>query len=98
MRWLREFFRPTLKCERLGHVEGFRQVRRGYTSSRFGVADSVTQSRAFCPRCKTSLGKWIEDRRRKIDSLSMPTDDWDRLEADGEFWESIGIRRMEGSK
>ena len=86
MRWLKELFRPRLKCERLGHREEPQQRRtfRWPPESRWaGVADRCAEKRTVCGRCGAQLAPWAITERRPIDSLSMPQPDWDRLRTDG---------------
>lgn len=85
MRWLREFFRPALKCLRLGHAARFekryfyRYPARGFRS----VVDDVTEERQECGRCGEGLSEWVETRYSGLQGLSMSSDRWDRLKQDG---------------
>ena len=87
LRWLREIFNPSSKCERMGHE--FRRVRirgKAYPPKMFrSVADEAYKSFHRCGRC----GK-VEDREGDglqryggIQSLTMPDDMWKRLYEDG---------------
>lgn len=87
MRFFRELFRPSLKCDRLGHVATectFRVIakpeRYGWLS---GVADSAKMARTQCKRCRAVLSDPIITDREPIHSLSMPQSHHERLEANG---------------
>jgi len=87
MSWLREFFRPALKCVRLGHCSPkkpterhfYRYPGRGFRS----VADDVTEERDECSRCGEGLTGWVETHYSGLQGLSMSSDRWNRLKRDG---------------
>jgi len=87
MRWWREFWKPELKCERIGHVPRERK-RWGtrYPSTMRGVADSVTEKGEICDRCGEVLKPWHEVGRHPIHKLTMDSASWNKLEEEGELW------------
>ena len=101
MRWLKEFFRPSLKCARIGHVSGYREVREGFTKDTKGyrtVADEVIQLRPICPRCSEPQGEWSDDYRSGINSLTLDTDKYRILDREGAIWFSTRTERATPSK
>ena len=86
--WLRELFRPSLKCDRLGHdwdqitIRGFQWPAE---NSWRHVADSVTVTIHDCRRCRVRERQESDEvkRREGISSLEMPTPDWERLKERG---------------
>lgn len=82
MQIVREFFRPSLKCERLGH-KPVREVRGpGYvmpSGSRSAVADGATIVRHICPRCRAELSDTTFEDRYPIHSLSMASSRMNKL-------------------
>lgn len=87
MRWLREFFRPSLRCARLGHrpTDRRRSTIRPNEGAFRGVADSCEETRQICKVCKESLSEWQIVKRAPIHSLSMPKEHWSILDRDGVF-------------
>lgn len=87
MRWFREFFRPSLKCERLGHDVAKRPAKRHfyrYPGRGFrSVADDVTEEREECGRCGEGLTDWTETRYSGLQGLTMSSDRWDQLKCEG---------------
>jgi hypothetical protein len=85
-RWVKEFLRPSLKCDRVGHAKERRQTRTGYRypSTGFrGVADDVAERRTVCSRCSAELTPWETIDRETINSLTMDSDRWAKLKRDG---------------
>lgn len=91
MRFFKELFNRSLKCERVGHKP--RAVKRtGFVRPEGAfrhriVAEKVRQCRVICSRCKTPLSEWDERSRSPIHSLKMEEDRWEELEDTGETWE-----------
>ena len=94
MRLLREFFRPALKCARLGHQpcrelrETIRQPEARYAS----VADQCEESRTACARCGAGLSEWQVDDRTWLQGLTSSHEQARRLRRDG-FYVTRGPRR-----
>lgn len=83
MRKIKEFFRPSLKCKRIGHVsvEASRKIR---TDGNYQYAAiDYKQTYIKCSRC----GKFIKEvSREKLDcwnGCKMPTYMWDEIRANG---------------
>jgi hypothetical protein len=96
MRWFKELLRPKLKCARLGHVSGYREVREGYTNDTKGfraVADEIVQSRPICQRCSEPQGEWSDDYRSGINSLTLDKDKYRILDQEGAIWFSTRTER-----
>lgn len=91
-RWFKERRNPGLKCERVGHDEKT-EVRRGYTTSKWGVADQVYQTRQKCLRCGKGLTEWTEKDRITISNLTIDAEEWRILRQDGEIWERPYLAR-----
>ena len=86
LRFIRELFKPSLKCARVGHRTGHRE-RRGFCSdSKDGVADRIIERQQACMRCKAELSPWEVVFSRPIHSLSMPSDDMDELRSTGRYY------------
>lgn len=85
MRWWREFWQPSLKCERVGHEIG-EDVRYGFTSPAFPrlhVADSVEQVRQVCDRCGATFSEWETTDRTGLSGLTLNSDRMATLKRDG---------------
>lgn len=86
-RWLRELGNPAAKCARLGHrMEDQRQrvylyPPEGAFSGRC-VADRAVEKFQRCRRCGHETEREIADRTG-LTGLTMTSDRWDALEADG---------------
>ncbi len=88
MRFIKEFFKPVLKCERLKHLpeKSRKEVRLEAPHDYFpkcicvdGVAEFKT-----CKRCSKVLSG--PDNFQETDwwnSVSMPESDWDKIKKDG---------------
>jgi hypothetical protein len=86
MQFLRELFRPSLKCSRIGHKTGHRERRGLCADSDHGVADSIIERQEACMRCDAALSPWEVVHSRTIHSLSMPSDDMDELRSTGRLY------------
>lgn len=89
MRWLSELLRPERKCARVGHVEGWIEVYRGFTIpslSPRAVADSVLRTRASCGRCGAPLGTWKVKHREAVHGLTLDSGLMTTLELQKEVW------------
>lgn len=89
MRFLWELFKPALKCDRLGHKKAERKYKiyaepksHGWLS---GVADRAVLTRDECKRCGTVLSEGEITDRHAIDSLSMPSSEYDKFEKNGVY-------------
>lgn len=86
-RWFREFGKPALKCARLGHrmaecsIRVFLYPPEGIFRMRH-VADRAVEKFQRCRRCGHETEREITDRSG-LNGLSMPSEKWDRLEAEG---------------
>lgn len=83
MRLIKEFFKPRLKCDRVGHQEE-EIIENGYVyPSTFGVAAEGIKKFKRCARCYIEMSKPIYEEKEYIHSLSMPSNDWKILKANG---------------
>lgn len=72
---IREFFRPKLKCERLGH-KSLEQITRGFSkpdSSRYYVAMNAERVRYYCPRCGHEHSSKVRETGGGFTSYSWPS-------------------------
>lgn len=90
MRWIREFFRPSLKCERLGH--SFRPETRQVAAEGGGFRNVITiydESWEVCSVC--GAAEAIPDSRKMVtgfQSASLPSSFWNKMREDGfVFWD-----------
>lgn len=89
MRWIREFFRPALKCERLGHSPRPEVRRIAVAGGGFRrVMTLYDESWSVCSVCGEKQP--IPESRIEVDgfqSVSMPSEDFEKLRKDGFiFW------------
>ena len=99
MRWWSEFWNPSLKCERLGHstqvkcVEGFCLPRIGgkLTAGFGGIAWRVEKGYVpVCRRCGHFDYENVKvERSHPINSLSMETYKWERMNECGYFLREV---------
>lgn len=83
---IREYFKPSLKCARIGHDIRTAETKRfEYPSKGWrGVADEVRYKYEYCNRrgcCHEQLKE--ETSRETINSLSMSSERWDTLKKRG---------------
>ncbi len=70
---IREFFRPKLKCERLGH-KSLEQVTKGYSkpTDRYYVAMKAERVRCYCPRCGHEHSSTVRETGGGFTGFSWP--------------------------
>lgn len=85
MRFLKEFFNPSLKCERLGHDEYIEEADITFILRRFrAVAEEYECTRNKCRRCAVVFTEWKRGKYLgSIQSISMPSDMMKRFEKRG---------------
>jgi hypothetical protein len=86
MRWLCEFFRPALICERTGEHSTVREKRHFYRyPSRWfrAITDEVTEIRILCSRCGQVQHDWEETVVRELSGLTMSSERWRELRENG---------------
>jgi len=78
--WFRELFNRSLKCERVGHTEEPIRYRATFDSdSLFSVARRGTLTRHECARCGMALGEVSREYIYSIQSLQMPTSEYEEF-------------------
>lgn len=96
MRWWREFWSPSLKCDRTGHLlltcnlKGYARPYKLPNAVGFGVvAYGITASVPVCSRCGWQDKTKVEviGTPRSIQRLGMLSRKWDELEDTGYFLE-----------
>ena len=86
MRWIKELFNPTLKCQRLGHqhstetIDGF---SRPPIDDRRNVVVKAKKIPDSCRRCGIIHSTEIEKSWKGFNSVSWPSYMWDELEKEG---------------
>lgn len=82
MRAWREFWRPALKCARVGHaVADYRRTGTRRSSSPWYVAERVKQERQQCDHCGQALSEWsdLPEYTRGFTGYSAPAAKHDRV-------------------
>ena len=84
MRVIKEFFKPSLKCRRVGHeiVLSTKRIRRKSNRWHEVVAD-FDASFTFCKRCGHETKLLKEEKVDSFASCSMPDYMWKAMEKDG---------------
>lgn len=84
MQWLKEIFRPRLKCRRVGHRPK-EETRRTYRRPEAcgSVVDGCREKRTVCGRCREVLSGWEVTDREGYQSATLPSEMWDELKHDG---------------
>lgn len=81
--------RRAAKCERVGHRQRIER-RSGYRRAEPGafrtVAYRVSEECVECRRCGAELEPWTETDRQWLSGLSLPSEDMQRLRAEGVLW------------
>lgn len=96
---LREIFKPSAKCARVGH-KFWHEYRVGYTRpEHFGitrfVCDEVEQERPVCIRCGANdpaNPDWVTVSRKGISGYSWPSAMAREFKDNGEIWTESGRR------
>lgn len=84
MRWLKEFFKPSLKCERLGHnFETKRLIIRKLGREPTIIAEDFAATENCCSRCNFKCPIITWQRKDWYSSVSMPNEMWDELHDNG---------------
>lgn len=87
--WLQR--RREAKCQAVGHRTRTR-IRRGLrvaTRNDYrAVAVKVTEQRIICRRCGTCIFEQVVDGDT-LQSLSLPTDEYEQLHRDGVLWTRV---------
>ena len=77
MRFLKEFFNPSLKCKRIGHDEQWRMARQTRQTDPFSrsVAEDWKVKRKQCRHCGKKLSEWEDVKYLTFwTSISWPSD------------------------
>lgn len=85
---IKEFFNPSLKCQRKGHVwetKKNRYLERPSKSLR-SVADEVIYEKQFCIRCKCIKSE-VEIYRNDLQGLTLSSEEMLRLNMKGRIWD-----------
>jgi hypothetical protein len=86
-RWISEIGHPEKKCARVGHDVRISE-RQAYLYPAKGmwhVADRARFERSYCRRCQADYGE-REISRTGLNGLTMDSDRWDALRANGKLW------------
>ncbi len=95
-RILSEMFRPSSKCERLGHKLRI-EWRRGFVRPKNwsgSVCDAAEQERDVCRRCGEPQSEWRFVSRRGRSGYSWPSDMAREFNDKGEVWDESGFRSI----
>lgn len=88
-RWWREFWKPALRCARVGHEAAIYHRRGTRRSNAYRyVAEGVTQRRLQCSRCGTPESDWADlpETVRGFTGYSAPEATHDRVMYGGGDW------------
>ncbi|AXQ69504.1 hypothetical protein HOU02_gp221 [Caulobacter phage CcrBL9] len=95
MRWLKELFVPSCKCERLGH-RCRTEWRAGYVERIEGniwnnsyVAFFVRQERVVCTRCKFEVKPWTVVKHEGLSGFGTSRENWEQTQ-NGGYWTEWG--------
>lgn len=81
--WLYELFHPSVKCNRVGHVERVVLLKfYEWPSRSMGIADEVHYEGTKCSRCRRIIFG-VEMSRSVVNSLIMSSKDWRKLRTEG---------------
>ena len=94
MRWWREWCKPELKCQRVGHAWTIRW-RRGFTDDDHSVHE-VEQERVACRRCGELRADcdWETIDSTRIDTLSGPSEMFRTMRREGFYQTEDGWRAL----